>query len=43
VFQYKYIRVESDSSIQWESDPNRSYTVPASCATTAVTISDTWR
>ncbi|KAJ5449450.1 uncharacterized protein N7458_005899 [Penicillium daleae] len=42
-FEYKYIRVESDGSIEWESDPNRSYTVPAACATTAVTESDTWR
>ncbi|KAJ5563796.1 hypothetical protein N7513_000038 [Penicillium frequentans] len=43
VFEYKYIRVESDGTIEWESDPNRSYTVPAACATTAVTESDTWR
>ncbi|KAJ5937058.1 glucan 1-4-alpha-glucosidase [Penicillium verhagenii] len=43
VFQYKYIRIESDGDIEWESDPNRSYTVPAACATTAVTESDTWR
>ncbi|KAJ6028941.1 uncharacterized protein N7446_011718 [Penicillium canescens] len=42
-FSYKYIRVESDGSIQWESDPNRSYTVPAVCGTTSVTISDTWK
>ncbi|KAJ5223667.1 hypothetical protein N7468_008209 [Penicillium chermesinum] len=42
VFQYKYIRVESDGSIEWESDPNLAYTVPAAC-TTAVTLSDTWR
>lgn len=41
-FEYKFYRVESDGSIEWESDPNRSYTVPTSCATTA-TISDTWR
>lgn len=43
IFEYKYIRVESDGTIEWESDPNRSYTVPAACATTAVTESDTWR
>ncbi|KAJ5689840.1 hypothetical protein N7462_004232 [Penicillium macrosclerotiorum] len=42
-FEYKYIRIESDGTIEWESDPNRSYTVPAACATTAVTKSDTWR
>ncbi|CAI7572911.1 hypothetical protein N7533_011445 [Penicillium manginii] len=43
VFQYKYIRVSSSGTVTWESDPNLSYTVPAACATTAVTISDTWR
>ncbi|KAJ5588005.1 uncharacterized protein N7459_003770 [Penicillium hispanicum] len=42
-FEYKYIRVESDGTIEWESDPNRSYTVPAACSTTTVTESDTWR
>jgi Starch binding domain. len=43
VFEYKYIRTGSDGTIEWESDPNRSYTVPAACSTTAVTESDTWR
>lgn len=42
-FQYKYIRVESDGSIQWESDPNNSYTVPAACGTTTATHTDSWR
>ncbi|OOQ85661.1 Glucoamylase [Penicillium brasilianum] len=42
-FQYKYIRKETDGSIVWESDPNRSYTVPAACGTTTTTESDTWR
>lgn len=42
-FEYKYIRVESDGTVEWESDPNRTYTVPAACSTTAVTESDTWR
>lgn len=43
-FQYKYIRVESDGTIQWENDPNRSYTVPAACGVSAVTVNDrTWR
>lgn len=42
-FEYKYIRVDSAGTIKWESDPNRSYTVPAACATTAVTVSDTWK
>ena len=42
-FEYKYIRIESDGTIEWESDPNRSYTVPAACSQTAVTEADTWR
>lgn len=42
-FQYKYIRVESDGTIQWESDPNNSYTVPAACGTITATQTDTWR
>jgi glucoamylase len=42
-FQYKYIRKESNGSIVWESDPNRSYTVPATCGTTTATENDTWR
>jgi glucoamylase len=41
-FQYKFYRVESDGTIKWESDPNRSYTVQIGCATTA-TINDVWR
>jgi alpha-amylase len=41
--QYKFFKKESDGSIVWESDPNRSYTVPAGCAGTTVTVSDTWR
>lgn len=42
-FQYKYIRKETDGSIVWESDPNRSYTVPAQCGETSATENDTWR
>ncbi|CAI7639579.1 unnamed protein product [Penicillium glandicola] len=42
-FSYKYISVASDGTVTWESDPNLTYTVPATCGTTAVTISDTWR
>ncbi|KAF7185931.1 Glucoamylase [Pseudocercospora fuligena] len=41
-FMYKYLRKETDGSVKWESDPNRSYTVPKSCAGSA-TQSDTWR
>ncbi|KAK4866313.1 hypothetical protein LT330_008654 [Penicillium expansum] len=42
-FTYKFIRVASDGTVTWESDPNLSYTVPATCGTTAVTVSNTWR
>jgi alpha-amylase len=42
-FQYKFFKKESDGSTVWESDPNRSYTVPTGCAGTTVTVSDTWR
>lgn len=42
-FQYKYIRKESDGSIVWESDPNRSYTVPSGCGVSTATEKDTWR
>ncbi|KAH8682781.1 starch binding domain-containing protein [Tricladium varicosporioides] len=41
-FAYKYINVASSGTVTWESDPNRSFTVPSTCAT-AVTVSDTWR
>ena len=41
-FTYKYINVQSSGTAKWESDPNRSFTVPTGCATT-VTVSDTWR
>lgn len=39
---YKFINVASDGTVTWESDPNRSYTVPAGCTSTA-TVSDSWR
>lgn len=42
-FEYKYIRKETDGSIVWESDPNRSYTVPSSCGVSTASESDTWR
>lgn len=41
-FAYKYVVVNSDGSVRWESDPNRSYAVASTCASTA-TINDTWR
>lgn len=42
-FQYKYLRKESGGSIVWESDPNRSYTVPSGCDAATATENDTWR
>ncbi|KAL4862764.1 hypothetical protein BDV12DRAFT_207023 [Aspergillus spectabilis] len=42
-FEYKYIKKESDGSVVWESDPNRSYTVPAGCSGATATESGTWQ
>ena len=42
-FQYKYIRKQSSGTVVWESDPNRSYTVPSGCSVSAATESGTWR
>ncbi|KAJ5772754.1 hypothetical protein N7457_007650 [Penicillium paradoxum] len=43
-FEYKFIKKTSgSSSVTWESDPNRSYTVPSGCAGTTATASATWR
>ncbi|KAK3343986.1 glucan 1, 4-alpha-glucosidase [Lasiosphaeria hispida] len=39
--QYKYVNVAADGSAKWESDPNRSLTVPSNCDGTS--SSDTWR
>jgi alpha-amylase len=39
-FQYKYIKKNTDGSVTWESDPNRSYTTGTGAT---ATISDTWR
>jgi len=39
-FQYKFIRIESDGSVVWESDPNRQDTTPASGTQPIVT---SWR
>ena len=41
-FQYKYLKKEASGSVIWESDPNRRFTVPSSCATTT-TENDSWR
>lgn len=42
-FQYKFIRKESNGSIVWESDPNRSYTVPTPCVGVTETVTASWR
>ncbi|GJN74336.1 glucoamylase precursor [Purpureocillium lilacinum] len=42
VIEYKYINVNTDGSVTWEKDPNHTYTVPKSCATSA-TQSDKWQ
>lgn len=42
VIEYKYINVASDGDVTWESDPNHTYTVPATCVT-AVTVQNTWQ
>ncbi|KAK3397064.1 Six-hairpin glycosidase-like protein [Sordaria brevicollis] len=41
-FSYKYVVINSDGSVRWESDPNRSYAVASNCASSA-TVNDTWR
>ena len=38
--QYKYIKKNPDGSVTWESDPNRSFTTPASGAATR---NESWR
>lgn len=44
-FEYKFVKVASDGTVvAWESDPNRSFTVPSACAAaSASTVSATWR
>ncbi|PYH95467.1 histidine-tagged glucoamylase [Aspergillus ellipticus CBS 707.79] len=42
-FEYKFIRIETDGTVEWESDSNREYTVPQECSESTVTVTDTWR
>lgn len=42
-FQYKFIKKETDGSVVWESDPNRSYTVGNGCTGVKLAVSDSWR
>jgi alpha-amylase len=41
-FEYKFIEKDG-SSVTWENDPNRSYTVPTGCSGTTATVTATWR
>ncbi|EGO56169.1 hypothetical protein NEUTE1DRAFT_130221 [Neurospora tetrasperma FGSC 2508] len=45
-FEYKFVKVSSSngggSAVTWESDPNRSYTVPQSCVE-SVTVDSSWK
>ncbi|KAI0379111.1 carbohydrate-binding module family 20 protein [Hypomontagnella monticulosa] len=42
-FEYKFVKVSSSGAVTWESDPNRSYTVPSSCGLTTTSVDTTWR
>ncbi|KAJ5995875.1 hypothetical protein N7481_002852 [Penicillium waksmanii] len=43
-FQYKFIeKTSGSSSVTWESDPDRSYTVPTGCSGSTATVTATWR
>lgn len=41
-FTYKYVRVGTDGSINWEADPDHSYTVPSDCFSSD-TVSSSWQ
>lgn len=43
-FQYKFLKKTTGSSaVTWESDPNRSYTVPTGCSGTTATVTASWK
>jgi alpha-amylase len=43
-FQYKFLEKSTGSTtVTWESDPNRAYTVPTGCTGTTATVTATWR
>ncbi|KAI1392313.1 carbohydrate-binding module family 20 protein [Hypoxylon trugodes] len=42
-FEYKFVRVAADGTVKWESDPNRSFTVPSSCTASVAAVEGTWR
>ncbi|KAK0626084.1 glucan 1, 4-alpha-glucosidase [Immersiella caudata] len=39
--EYKYVNVQADGSVRWESDPNRSFSVPETC--NEVVRGDSWK
>ncbi|KAG9254085.1 starch binding domain-containing protein [Emericellopsis atlantica] len=41
-FSYKFIKVSASGAVTWESDPNRSYTVPSDCSK-VYTIESSWK
>lgn len=43
-FQYKFLKkMTGSSTVTWESDPNRSYTVPTGCAGATATVAASWK
>lgn len=40
--EYKFIKVDSNGAVSWETGSNRNYTVPVSCAGTAI-LSSSWK
>ncbi|KAL4919235.1 glycoside hydrolase superfamily [Aspergillus aurantiobrunneus] len=42
-FEYKFVKKEADGDVVWESDPNRSYTVPGGCEGERKTVAGSWR
>ncbi|KAI9090864.1 starch binding domain-containing protein [Phlyctochytrium arcticum] len=42
-FEYKYIKVSGTDAVQWEKDPNRSFTVPRGCDTAVTVDTTTWQ
>lgn len=40
LLQYKYVKVSSTGTVEWEADPNHTYTVPCE---TSTAVTDTWQ
>ncbi|KAJ5494840.1 Glycoside hydrolase superfamily [Penicillium fimorum] len=41
-FQYKFLK-KTNGALTWESDPNRSYTVPTGCTGSTATVTASWQ